>query len=176
MSQSPQQQNAQQIRVQLETILANRIMILDGAMGTMIQAHDFSEEQFRGEQFKDWHTSVKGNNDMLSLTQPDAISEIHRAYFSAGADIVETNTFNSIFTLTSIFTFSSIFPLRLPSSSLRPLCYSYLYLSSTLHMTPITIAKNKTNFLTQYFFEKIVFCIRFNSDVFFEFQFNKEIH
>ena len=63
MSQSAMQ-CAQQTRLQLETILQNRIMILDGAMGTMIQAHDFSEEQFRGEQFKDWHTSVKGNNDM----------------------------------------------------------------------------------------------------------------
>ena len=83
------------LRSQLDSILKNRIMILDGAMGTMIQAHDFSEEQFRGQQFKDWDCSVKGNNDMLSITQPEAISEIHRAYYAAGADIVETNTFNS---------------------------------------------------------------------------------
>ncbi|NRA55322.1 MAG: methionine synthase [Gammaproteobacteria bacterium] len=95
MSQLSKQAHFEQVRSELDEILARRIMILDGAMGTMIQAHDFSEEQFRGEQFKDWPSAVKGNNDMLSLTQPDAISEIHRAYFAAGADIVETNTFNS---------------------------------------------------------------------------------
>lgn len=80
---------------QLEEILKNRIMILDGAMGTMIQAHDFSEEDFRGERFKQWPCSVKGNNDLLSITQTDAIKDIHRQYFAAGADIVETNTFNA---------------------------------------------------------------------------------
>ncbi len=71
------------------------ILILDGAMGTMIQQHHFSEEDYRGEQFKDFHISVKGNNDMLSLTQPEAIKEIHRKYLEAGADIIETNTFSS---------------------------------------------------------------------------------
>ena len=95
MSKSTNQSQSGNVRAQLEAILKSRIMILDGAMGTMIQAHDFSEEQFRGERFKDWSSSVKGNNDMLSLTQPEAIKEIHRAYFAAGADIVETNTFNS---------------------------------------------------------------------------------
>lgn len=80
---------------QIKDILKEKILILDGAMGTMIQEYNFSEEDYRGEQFKDFHTSVKGNNDMLSITQPEAIKEIHRKYFKAGADIVETNTFSS---------------------------------------------------------------------------------
>lgn len=78
----------------LHTALKERILVLDGAMGTMLQAYKFTEEDFRGEQFKDFHLSVKGNNDMLSLTQPEAIAEVHRKYFAAGADIVETNTFS----------------------------------------------------------------------------------
>ncbi|MDG1805658.1 homocysteine S-methyltransferase family protein [Flavicella sp.] len=76
-------------------VLKERILVLDGAMGTMLQAYKFTEEDFRGEQFKDWKLSVKGNNDMLSITQPEAIKEVHRKYFAAGADIVETNTFSS---------------------------------------------------------------------------------
>jgi 5-methyltetrahydrofolate--homocysteine methyltransferase len=72
-----------------------RILLLDGAMGTMIQRHTLEEEHFRGERFADWHTDVKGNNDLLSLTQPEIICDIHRAYLEAGADIIETNTFNS---------------------------------------------------------------------------------
>ena len=79
----------------IKDILKEKILVLDGAMGTMIQRHNFTEEDYRGEQFKDFHTSVKGNNDMLSITQPEAIKEIHRKYFNAGADIVETNTFSS---------------------------------------------------------------------------------
>jgi 5-methyltetrahydrofolate--homocysteine methyltransferase len=83
------------MKSQLTRALQERILVLDGAMGTMLQAYNFSEEDFRGERFKDFHLSVKGNNDMLSLTQPDAIAEVHRKYFEAGADIVETNTFSS---------------------------------------------------------------------------------
>lgn len=79
----------------LKDALKTRIMVLDGAMGTMIQRHKFSEEAYRGARFKDWPQDVKGNNDLLSLTQPEAIKEIHRQYFAAGADFVETNTFNS---------------------------------------------------------------------------------
>ncbi|MGY5354154.1 homocysteine S-methyltransferase family protein [Wenyingzhuangia sp. IMCC45467] len=75
--------------------LKKRILVLDGAMGTMIQQYKFTEEDYRGTQFKDWHVSVKGNNDMLSITQPSAIKEIHAKYFEAGADIAETNTFSS---------------------------------------------------------------------------------
>ncbi|MCH7523630.1 MAG: homocysteine S-methyltransferase family protein [Bacteroidetes bacterium] len=74
--------------------IQKRILILDGAMGTMLQQYNFSEEDFRGDRFKDYPTSLKGNNDLLSLTQPKAIAEIHRKYFEAGADIVETNTFS----------------------------------------------------------------------------------
>ena len=64
-------------------------------MGTMIQRHSLEEEDFRGQRFADWHTDLKGNNDLLSLTQPEIICDIHRAYLEAGADIIETNTFNS---------------------------------------------------------------------------------
>ena len=72
-----------------------RILVLDGAMGTMIQRHTLEEEHFRGERFADWHCDLKGNNDLLSLTQAEIICDIHRAYLQAGADIIETNTFNS---------------------------------------------------------------------------------
>ncbi|RXJ52883.1 homocysteine S-methyltransferase family protein [Gelidibacter gilvus] len=78
----------------LNQILQDRILILDGAMGTMLQRYNFSEEDFRGERFKDYPSSLKGNNDLLSLTQPQAIADVHRKYFEAGADIVETNTFS----------------------------------------------------------------------------------
>ncbi|RUA07438.1 MAG: 5-methyltetrahydrofolate--homocysteine methyltransferase, partial [Flavobacteriia bacterium] len=79
----------------IEEILKEKILVLDGAMGTMIQQYNFSEEDFRGERFKDFPVSVKGNNDLLSLTQPEAIKEIHRKYLAAGADIIETNTFSA---------------------------------------------------------------------------------
>ena len=74
--------------------IEKRILVLDGAMGTMLQQYNFSEEDFRGERFAAYPSSLKGNNDLLSLTQPEAIAEIHAKYFEAGADIVETNTFS----------------------------------------------------------------------------------
>jgi 5-methyltetrahydrofolate--homocysteine methyltransferase len=76
-------------------LLEQRIVIFDGAMGTMIQRHRFSEEQFRGGRFRDWRSDVRGNNDLLTLTQPQCIADIHRAYLDAGADVISTNTFNS---------------------------------------------------------------------------------
>ena len=79
---------------QIHELLKQRILILDGAMGTMIQSYKLEEADYRGERFADHSCDVKGNNDLLSLTQPQIISDIHRAYFEAGADIVETNTFN----------------------------------------------------------------------------------
>ena len=79
----------------IKTELKKRRLILDGAMGTMIQAYNFTEEDFRGDRFKDWKLPLKGNNDFLILTQPEAIKQIHREYFEAGADIAETNTFSS---------------------------------------------------------------------------------
>jgi 5-methyltetrahydrofolate--homocysteine methyltransferase len=79
----------------LNQAIAQRILVLDGAMGTMLQRYNFSEEDFRGERFKEFHTYVKGNNDLLSITQPKAIAEVHAKYFEAGADIVETNTFSA---------------------------------------------------------------------------------
>jgi 5-methyltetrahydrofolate--homocysteine methyltransferase len=78
----------------IEEILQHRILVLDGAMGTMLQRYHFTEEDYRGERFKDYPTSLKGNNDLLSLTQPEAIKEIHAKYLAAGADIIETNTFS----------------------------------------------------------------------------------
>lgn len=79
----------------IREILTKRILVLDGAMGTMIQRHPLEERDFRGEAFKDHGHPLKGNNDLLALTRPDIIKDIHREYFSAGADIAETNTFSS---------------------------------------------------------------------------------
>lgn len=78
----------------IHDILNDRILVLDGAMGTMLQRYNFSEEDFRGSRFKEFPHPLKGNNDLLSLTQPEAVKEVHRQYFAAGADIVETNTFS----------------------------------------------------------------------------------
>ena len=76
-------------------LLKQRLVIFDGAMGTMIQRHRLSEEQFRGAAYANWRRDLRGNNDLLSITQPEIIADIHRAYFEAGADVVSTNTFNS---------------------------------------------------------------------------------
>ena len=78
----------------LQQILQERILILDGAMGTMLQAYKFDEADFRGQRFKDHPVPLQGNNDLLSLTQPQAIADIHRKYLEVGADIIETNTFS----------------------------------------------------------------------------------
>ncbi len=80
---------------QLEALLAERILVLDGAMGTMIQAERLAEDQYRGARFRDWPKELKGNNDLLVLTQPDLVRRLHAQYLEAGADIIETNTFNS---------------------------------------------------------------------------------
>lgn len=74
--------------------ITKKILVLDGAMGTMLQEYQFSENDFRGERFKDYPSPLKGNNDLLSLTQPKAIQEVHEKYFEVGADIIETNTFS----------------------------------------------------------------------------------
>ncbi len=79
----------------LRELLNKRILIIDGAMGTMIQQYKLQEADYRGDRFKDWHSDVKGNNDLLSLTQPDIIKAIHKEYLGAGANIIETNTFNA---------------------------------------------------------------------------------
>ncbi len=81
--------------MKLRTELEHRILVLDGAMGTMIQRHKLTEKDYRGERFADWKSLVKGNNDLLVLTQPEIISSIHKEYLEAGADIIETNTFNA---------------------------------------------------------------------------------
>ena len=79
----------------IRTALQQRILVIDGAMGTMIQQYKLTEADYRGSRFKDWPSDVKGNNDLLSITQPQIITEIHQQYLSAGADIIETNTFSS---------------------------------------------------------------------------------
>ena len=79
----------------IQDCLNERILIIDGAMGTMIQRHKLSEADYRGDRFKDWPSDVKGNNDLLNITQPQIITAIHKEYLDAGADIIETNTFSS---------------------------------------------------------------------------------
>src|ERR687885_1702851 len=79
----------------IQDLLNERILIIDGAMGTMIQRYKLTEADYRGERFKDWPSDLKGNNDLLCLTQPQIIKAIHKEYLAAGADIIETNTFNS---------------------------------------------------------------------------------
>ncbi len=81
--------------MKIQDILKERILVLDGAMGTMIQRHILEEEDFRGDRFKNHSHPLKGNNDLLSITRPDIIKDIHRQYFAAGADVAETNTFSS---------------------------------------------------------------------------------
>src|ERR1041384_5447701 len=79
----------------LERALTSRVLVLDGAMGTMIQRRGLSEQDFRGDRFASHPGDLKGNNDLLVLTRPDVIGDIHREYLAAGADIIETNTFSS---------------------------------------------------------------------------------
>ena len=79
----------------IKELVCERILILDGAMGTMIQQYNLTEEDFRGERFAQVPGQLKGNNDLLCLTRPDVIQDIHRKYLTAGADIIETNTFSS---------------------------------------------------------------------------------
>ncbi|SJN59629.1 Methionine synthase [Vibrio ruber DSM 16370] len=83
------------VKHQIAEQLQKRILLIDGGMGTMIQGYNLQEDDYRGERFADWHCDVKGNNDLLVLTQPDLIKEIHSSYLEAGADILETNTFNA---------------------------------------------------------------------------------
>jgi 5-methyltetrahydrofolate--homocysteine methyltransferase len=85
---------AERVR-EFRRLLGERILVLDGAMGTVIQSYGLGEADYRGERFRDWPRDLKGNNDLLVLTRPEVVGEIHRRYFEAGADIVETNTFNS---------------------------------------------------------------------------------
>ncbi|MDX8392450.1 MAG: methionine synthase, partial [Mariprofundaceae bacterium] len=94
-SKSSESSHHQSRIARLHQALGERILILDGAMGTMIQRHKLEEADYRGERFADWPSEVKGNNDLLSLTQPQIIRDIHTAYLDAGADILETNTFNA---------------------------------------------------------------------------------
>ena len=95
MTASPERHLRPDVTEQLNELLASRIMVLDGAMGTAIQRDRPDESGYRGERFKDWPSDLIGNNDLLTLTQPEIIAGIHREYLRAGADIIETNTFNA---------------------------------------------------------------------------------
>ncbi|MCF6219710.1 MAG: homocysteine S-methyltransferase family protein [Robiginitomaculum sp.] len=79
----------------IEQAIKDRVLILDGAMGTMLQAYKLGEEDFRGQEFADWATPLRGNNDLLNITKPDAVRGVHASFFAAGADLIETNTFNA---------------------------------------------------------------------------------
>ena len=83
------------VRSQLDRLLAQRILVIDGAMGTMLQAVPLGEADFRGERFRDHPRDLKGDNEILVLTRPNVVEDVHRAYLEAGADIIETNTFGS---------------------------------------------------------------------------------
>ena len=85
----------QHMKTDIRKILLERIMVIDGAMGTMIQEYQLTEQDYRGKRFADYHRDIKGNNDLLSITQPQVITAIHQAFLDAGADIIETNTFNA---------------------------------------------------------------------------------
>src|ERR1700756_895886 len=87
--------SGEETRAAIQAAARQRILVLDGAMGTMIQRHKFTEADFRGQRFADWPRDLRGNNDLLTLTQPDVIKAIQRAFCEAGADVVETTTFNS---------------------------------------------------------------------------------
>ena len=79
----------------IENAMASRVIMLDGAMGTMLQKQKLQEADFRGDRFKDWPSSLQGNNDLLSITKPDAVAKVHHAFLAAGADLIETNSFNA---------------------------------------------------------------------------------
>ena len=96
------------VRRTLDALLAKRILVLDGAMGTMIQRHQLTDADFRGERFRAHPRDLKGDNDLLVLTRPDVISEIHHQYLEAGADIIETDTFNSTAVSQSDYALESI--------------------------------------------------------------------
>src|SRR5688572_10265957 len=85
----------QRTAVDIRTLAQDRILIIDGAMGSMIQRYQLTEEDFRGDAFSNWPSNLQGNNELLNLTRPDVIAEIHSDYLDAGSDIIETNTFNA---------------------------------------------------------------------------------
>ena len=94
LSEAVMMERSQRINA-LQHALSERILLLDGAMGTMIQSFGLGESDFRGDRFANWEKDLKGNNDLLSITQPRIIQDIHRQFLDAGADIIETNTFNA---------------------------------------------------------------------------------
>ena len=105
---TPDRQDGAATRRRLETLLGERILVMDGAMGTMIQRHTLDEAAFRGERFADHSRDLMGDNDLLVLTRPDVVSGIHHAYLEAGSDIIETNTFSGTSIAQSDYALESI--------------------------------------------------------------------
>ena len=116
---------------EFKKILDDRIIILDGAMGTEIQKHTLTEDDFRGQQFADWSSELKGNNDLLTITMPELIKNIHQGFVDAGCDIIETNTFNSNSTSQSDYGLEDIvYDLNYEGS--KPVSYTHLTLPTIL--------------------------------------------
>ena len=134
----------------LEDLLTRRILFLDGAMGTMIQGHKLNEADYRGTRFADFPHDLRGNNDLLTLTQPQIIRSIHTAYLEAGADIVETNTFNSNAASMAGSTCSRPAFWCTPITSedfagLRDVIFSDVFLDAGLRRPPITRSYSRPN-------------------------------
>ena len=114
---------------ELRRLLEERIVYLDGAMGTMVQQHKLDETGYRGQRFADWPSDVKGNNDLLVLTKPDVIRSIHAEYIAAGSDLIETNTFNSTTISQADYGMEELVPeLNLEAASARSLLLGRLAL------------------------------------------------
>ena len=110
----------------IEELLAEKILFLDGAMGTMIQKHNLSEEAYRGDRFADYDHPLKGNNDLLSITQPKIITDIHHKFLEVGADIIETNTFNSTtVSMADYFMEDLVYELNVTSAQLARECANH---------------------------------------------------
>lgn len=125
----------------IQDCLKERILIIDGAMGTMIQRHKLSEADYRGERFKDWHCDVKGNNDLLSITQPEIITDIHKQYLDAGADIIETNTFSSTSIAMADYEMQSLaYELNLASAKCAKVAIQQYYIQNSKTENPKFIA------------------------------------
>ena len=105
--------------------LERRILVIDGAMGTLLQAHGLSEADYRGERLRDWPREVKGDHELLNLSRPDVVTEAHRQYLAAGADIVETNTFNANrFSQADYGTEALVYDLNVAAARVKGLHYS----------------------------------------------------
>ena len=125
----------------LMELLEQRIVLLDGAMGTMIQRYGLTEEDYRGERFSDWQRDLKGNNDLLTLTRPAVICEIHQSFLESGADIIETNTFNANAPSMSDYGMDQLVPeLNRAAAQLARECADALALVHELVIAPVLVS------------------------------------